>query len=78
MKRERIEDLGRLNVMLKNLMDDEIFTKYADIRPKDFPEWFSCKEEDKKWEILNHLAYSVRDLREKLCEMWEITEGDEE
>lgn len=74
--RQRIEDLGRLMVLIKNLLDHKIFDEsYSPRRPKDSWEWFSELSEDQKIEILNTWAYGIEDVKEKLYEMLQIAEG---
>ena len=51
--RQRIEDLGRLAVLLKHLLDHQLFNKeFLPGRPKDYDEWFERLSEDKKDEVL--------------------------
>lgn len=76
--RERIEDLGRLTVLLDNAADHEIFDTMENFcqRPKDFTWLFSeCKDEEKKDELLHNLAYGLDSLRNAIYDMLSIAKG---
>ena len=74
--RHRVEDLGRLAVLIRNLLDHPLFDDdLLPRRPKDYWEWFSSLPEEKKEEILHSWVYGIENLSEKLYEMLEIAEG---
>lgn len=74
--RERVEDLGRLAVMLRNLLDHRLFEEdFAPRRSKDYSEWFSQLSEDKKDDILHEWVYGLDTVKEKISEMLDIAEG---
>lgn len=81
--KQRVEDLGVLAEKLNNLSDMDICQLYNQ-RPKDFVEWFHEQptEEGKgvktQDDILHEIAYSIRDINDKLCECVVIARGDEE
>jgi hypothetical protein len=69
--RQRIEDLGRISEIVKNLTEHELFEwKYC--RDKDTAEWFLSLDDEKKFEIIHSLAYSITHLENKLYELYEI------
>jgi hypothetical protein len=74
--RQRVEDLGRLAVLIRNLLDHQLFDEGSlPRRPKDYWEWFSELSEDKKGDVLHAWAYGIAELSEKLYEMLSIAEG---
>lgn len=74
--RQRVEDLGRLAVMIRNLLDHQLFDEsHLPRRPKDYWEWFNEQSEDRKDEILRSLIYGIDDLKDKLYDMLDIAEG---
>lgn len=76
--RHRLEDLGRLAVLLQGLLDHELFTDEGDLRPrrpKDYDEWFASKSEDQKDDILRAWAYGLEAISHRLYDMLSIAEG---
>lgn len=74
--RQRIEDLGRLAVMLKELAQHEIFNDRP-CRNKDYCDWFSKQSEEQRDDIIHSWVYQLDSLNEKLWEMVEIAEGND-
>jgi len=80
MSRQRIEDLGRLMVMLDYLLEHDLFDKLfpSNERPKDFIEfkWDVLKKDpEKAEEFLEDIVYAVHSVREKLYECLEVAKG---
>lgn len=74
--RQRVEDLGRLAVMLHNLLDHKLFDEdHLPSRPKDYWEWFSELSDDRKDEILRSWVYGIDDIKNNIYEMLSIAEG---
>jgi hypothetical protein len=74
--RQRVEDLGRLAVLIKNLLDHKLFDEDClPRRPKDYWVWFSELSEDRKADVINSWVYGIENLQEKLYEILEIAEG---
>ncbi len=75
--RHRLEDLGRLAVLLRNLLDHELFDepRFRPYRPKEYGEWFGSKTEDQRDDILRAWAYGLENMSEKLYDMLSIAEG---
>ena len=74
--RERVEDLGRLAVLIGNLYEHDLFSmENWTRRPKDCAEWFESLPAQRKEELLSIWAYGVVELREKISEMLEIANG---
>ena len=76
-KKQRIEDLGRLSILLDRISDNELFDLYEK-RPKDFSEWFENLPKEQKDDILHEMAYRIRQVHDDLCECVVIARGDEE
>ncbi|MBS0654701.1 MAG: hypothetical protein JSR46_02895 [Verrucomicrobia bacterium] len=75
--RHRLEDLGRLAVMIDNLLEHKLFEDY-DLRPgrpKDYGEWFASKTEDQKDDIIHAWVYGLESIRDKLYDMLSIAQG---
>lgn len=75
--RHRLEDLGRLAVMIDNLLDHKLFDDY-DLRPgrpKDYHEWFRSKTDEQKDDTLRAWVYGIESIRDKLYELLSIAEG---
>jgi hypothetical protein len=75
--RNRIEDLGRIRVLLENILDDNLWDLYGQ-RTKDFEDWFFAKKIDEQRDIIYKMAYSLSCTETKLYEMLSIAKGDEE
>ena len=74
--RHRIEDLGRLTVMLRNLLDHELFDDNSrPRRPKDYWDWFSELSDEKKDDTLRSWVYGIQDISEHLSDMLQIAQG---
>lgn len=74
--RERLEDLGRLSVLLNNLLDHPLFDQSKlPRRPKDCADWWNSLGICVKMEILDHWAYGIDNLKERLCEAIDIADG---
>ncbi|HUC95511.1 MAG TPA: hypothetical protein VMR76_00955 [Candidatus Saccharimonadia bacterium] len=74
--RHRLEDLGRLAVLIRNLLDNQLFDEnFLPRRPKDYWEWFNELSDDKKDEVLRSWVYGIDNLKDKLYDMLGIAEG---
>jgi len=74
--RQRIEDLGRLSILLRVLLDHTLFEKdLLPSRPKDYPTWFSDMQEDEKDELIRNWVYGIEDIKDQLHFMLEIADG---
>ncbi len=72
--RQRIEDLGRIAVLVDKLLDHDFWSEY-DTRPKDFGWWFNEQTEEEREKIIDHFAYGRRSISEALAEIAEIANG---
>lgn len=72
--RERVEDLGRISVMIDELLKRDIWDLYQG-RNKDFADIFRTLHEEKQDDMLHNLIYGISDLKEKLYEISSIAEG---
>ena len=72
--RERIEDLGRISVMIDVLLEAETWDLYGG-RNKDFLDYFSELEEEKKDDLLHKLIYGLSNIKDKLYEISVIADG---
>ena len=74
--RERVEDLGRLACMLRDIVGKDIFDESErPRRPKDAIEWFNEKDDEHKDEFIHCYAYGLEDLHNELYELLSIAEG---
>lgn len=78
-KRERLEDLGKLSIMLAEVLDSEIF-RHTDSK-HGYEEW--VKEHHDKIEYeeprgLDHIFHSIRGLHYQIQECLTIAHGDDE
>ena len=77
MVRERVEDLGRIAVMVDVILEHEVFESPYTGRNKDFPEWFETRTPDERHEILTRWVYGIDAISERLCEIREIARGED-
>jgi len=76
--RQRIEDLGRLSILLRVLLDHDLFDKdLLPNRSKDYSAWFSHMSEEKKDEMIHSWIYGIEDIREQIHLMLEIADGED-
>lgn len=74
--RERVEDLGRIAVMIENLLEDEFFDRYCH-RPKDFFYLFQLESDDEKESLIRHFAYGRETVSNRLNDMLSIALGED-
>jgi hypothetical protein len=74
--RQRVEDLGRIAVLIDNVLEDDFFDGFSH-RPKDFFEWFNKQSEDEKELIIRHFAYGRETVSHFLYDIREIAYGDD-
>lgn len=72
--RERVEDLGRISVMVDQVLNLDVWDLYHG-RKKDFEEFFDSLDEERRSELLHNLIYGLDDVKEKLYEVSSIAEG---
>lgn len=75
MKKERLEDLGRIFVMLDQLLEDDTWELYNQ-RPKDFEDWFFSQSIERQRDIVHELGYFIQDTNFNLHEILSIARGD--
>jgi len=71
--RNRLEDLGRLSVMLRNATEMEIFEDRP-CRNKEFTEWVEGLSEEAREDYLHGIPYKLDELQNKLYDMLSIAE----
>lgn len=74
-KRERLEDLGRVSVMIESLREHELFQLY-DGAPKRFEEWWETLTIEQKFKFMHDMAYGIEDVYSKVCEICCVADGD--
>lgn len=74
--RQRVEDLGRITVMVSNLMRHELFDERPR-RNKEFAEWFEEQPQEFKEEWLHSTVYRISEVEEKLGDIYEIATGQD-
>lgn len=77
MSRERVEDLGRLLVLLDNLAEHQVFDNIP-MGAKRFQEWFFSRSEQEKGDIIHSIGYGLQSLKEGILGCWEIAVGDDD
>lgn len=77
MPRERLEDLGRISVLIRHLIL-ELEELDQPQRAKDCHEWFESKSTEQKDDIIHSWCYGQRNNLEKLHEILAIAEGRDE
>lgn len=79
-KRERLEDLGKLNVMLKNIAEMEIFENTHS--KHGYEVWVNTNHDmidyDNQIRGLNHIFQQIRHLNDLISECYDITCGDDD
>lgn len=75
--RERVEDLGRIQVMISHLLDQDLFDMISHVRKKDFLDDFSNKSEDERDTFIHQLPYQIEDIQEKLYDILCIANGQD-
>jgi len=78
--RQRVEDLGKIAVLLDAILEQEIWENRCAIacRNKDFVEVFKTLDEETQDEFLHSIVYQLEELREKIYECREIAYGEED
>lgn len=76
MSRHRLEDLGRVLMILQRI-DEDIDFEFTG-RRKDFPEWFLSLDEEKKSDFLYELPYKMERIEERIAECILICRGHDE
>lgn len=66
--RERVEDLGRLCVMIEKLLKSDFFNLIP-CRDKEFVDTFLEMEEEKREDLLHSIAYGISGVRDELYDM---------
>lgn len=77
-KRERLEDIGRIQERLSALMEHEMFDLMERVRPKDFTEWFRNQTEEEQDALLHTIAYGVQNINFEIADIWGIARGEDE
>ena len=75
--KERIEDLGRLFVLLDHVIHHGIFKFYMG-RNKDFSEFIEEMNQEKRMDFMHDLIYGIKEVEEILYECRAIAQGDED
>lgn len=75
--RMRLEDLGRIYVLISNILNLDIFYFYKG-RQKDFEEYFYKLSKEKQTDILSELIYGLADIKNKLYDLQSIAQGSDD
>ena len=75
--RHRLEDLGRISVMIRSLID-ELEDLDKPRRAKDSQDWFASKTDEQKAEIIRNWCYASENHMNELYEILQIAEGRDE
>lgn len=74
MTKERIEDLGRIAVLMDNLVDHPLFVEER-MAAKNFPSWFMEQDSEKQELVLRSFAYGLEAIEEALYNIRDIAKG---
>lgn len=74
MARERVEDLGRILVMVDNLLELDVWDLLGP-RPKHAVEQFLALSDSKKEDTIHKLAYELQGMHDRLSEVSCICSG---
>lgn len=77
-KKERIEDLGRLSVMIDNIWDHDLFKCAVWARPKDAVDCFANLNLQAQQDFIHEIAYLMENLRGKIGDCSIIASGLED
>ena len=72
--RQRVEDLGRLSVMIDDILELPVWELFHG-RNKDFVEYFESLEQEKQWDLLHDFIYGLDRLKDELHECLSIAKG---
>lgn len=76
--RHRLEDLGRIMELLKEILNDNpLFVQKYWRRPKDAFQWFEAQTPEQKEVFIDEIAYAWEDLKFIIYEIYAIACGDE-
>lgn len=76
--RERIEDLGRISVMVSNLCETEIFELLGNRAKYACDMFFDERTDEQREEIIHKMAYGLEELHSKLYECLSIANGTDD
>lgn len=77
-RKERIEDLGRLSVMLNDMWHHDLFNLPVWTRPKDAPAFFFSLNTEQQESFIHDLAYMMESLHDKISDCSIIASGLED
>lgn len=80
MSKERVEDLGKLSILLEEMVEEEIFDLIGNMRCKDYADYFDTLSAEEQHNIAHQLAYNLDELKNKVYKCLAIADGryDEE
>lgn len=74
--RQRIEDLGRIYVMIHDLLDLDVLEEHH-CRKKDYYEWFLTQTDEQRCDIIDKFVYGLENLKFKLYDILSIAGGQD-
>ena len=77
-KRDRLEDLGRLQEKIRQICDSdlmEILDRISCRRPKDFEQVFNEMSDERKSDLLHEIAYGLETVSSMLADCYCIAAG---
>lgn len=74
--RERVEDLGRVSTLMKQVLDLDFWDLYQG-RKKDFIENFYALSQEQQSELLHGLIYGMDSVKEALYDIQAISDGQD-
>lgn len=77
MTRNRLEDIGRIMVLIDNLIENPVFEMYEG-RAKDFIDYFESMEHEKRIDFADDMYRGLRNVHEKLYDIYTICKGEDQ
>jgi len=74
MSRDRLEDLGRLAVMIDQCLNHPIFQDERVLAP-DYQQWFDAQPREIQKQLLDQMVGGVEEIEAKLVQALEIAKG---
>lgn len=74
--RNRVEDIGRILILLEKVMDHSLFCE-SRMLPVDFSEWFYQQSREVQVKLLDGLAFGVDEVENQMMDILKIAKGED-
>lgn len=75
--KQRVEDLGKLSILIQNLLSCPIFMENR-MTPKQFPEWFFSQSLEDQEQVLLFLSEGIVVIEDGLISMKDVANGQDD